>query len=70
MMEQTQLFLATVRTIRLKLKAQRRDEGGSSNSVSEASSILRKSRRKTEFSREATEVVSLHIDRSMYLSDR
>ena len=58
-MEQTHLFQATVRTIRLKMKSQRRDEiGGVLSSGSDTSStLLRKPRRKTEFAKEAIEVV-------------
>ena len=57
-MEQTQLFQATVRTIRLRMKSQRREESVGASSVSDNSSILKKSRRKTDFVREATDVVS------------
>ena len=59
-MEQTQLFQATVRTIRLRMKTQRREEnGGTTSSIPDTTSILKKQRRKTEFAREATDVVRL-----------
>jgi hypothetical protein len=62
MMEQTHLFQATVRTIRLKMKSQKREEGGGVSSGSDGSSILlRKTRRKTEFVKEAVEVVSWRL---------
>ena len=58
MMEQTHLFQATVRTIRLKMKNQKREESSGVSSGSDTSSILmRKTRRKTEFAKEAVEVV-------------
>ena len=53
-MDQTQLFVATVRTVRLRLKAQLRDSGSVNGS-----SILSKSTHKpTQFSQEASDVVS------------
>ena len=64
MMEQTHLFQATVRTIRLEMKSQRREEGGSLGPVSgsdTSSTLLRKARRKTEFAKQAIEVVRLII---------
>ena len=55
-MDQTELFKATVRTIRLRM----RKEGVSSSSLS--SSILPKSSRKdTAFTKQAKEVVSFHL---------
>ena len=62
MMDQTHLFQATVRTIRLKMKSQKREESGGVNSGSDSSSILlKKTRRKTEFAKGAIEVVRLII---------
>lgn len=62
MMEQTHLFQATVRTIRLKMKSQKREESGGASSGADGSSILlRKTRRKTEFAKEAVEVVSWRL---------
>ena len=59
MMEQTHLFQATVRTIRLKMKSQKREESGGVSSGTDGSFVLlRKIRRKTEFAKEAVEVVS------------
>ena len=63
MMEQTHLFQATVRTIRLKMKSQKREESGGVSSGADGSSyiLLRKTRRKTEFAKEAVEVVSWRL---------
>jgi len=57
-MDQTELFRATVKAIRLRIKAQRRESG----SLTDSSSFLSKSTRKpSPFAVDAKDVVSVSI---------
>ncbi len=61
-MDHTALFLATVKTIRLRLKAQRRDNGSSLNDSSILSSKSSYYYKPTRFSEESRDVVRMRLD--------
>ena len=54
-MNQTHLFIATVKTVRLRLKAQRRESG----SLNDSTILTKSSHKQTEFAQEAKNVVSV-----------
>ncbi len=62
-MDLTQLFLATVKTIRLRLKAQRR-------SVNDSNILSKSSHKPTQFSQESKDLVSfnsVHFSQTVYI---